>query len=301
MAYKDLYLNPKPFVFGGYQWPREKTLVSFVGVPFDSTVTYKPGSRLGPDHIRIASRNIELYSMRNEIDVEEYGVYDEGDIITVIGDVEKTLDRIEKVVRELVSEKRLYVFVGGEHTITYGVVKGILRKKLGVVVFDAHLDLRNDYLGLKYSHATVMKRVSEILGAGSVFYIGTRAVSREELNEVLKLNHEYVSIHTIRKLGVREVIKRFLKWSENFDTLHISLDVDVLDPSVAPGVSTPEPEGLSSWEFLELLNEVVSERVVSVDIVEYNPINDPSEITAMLISKAIIEIVAKYTSLKLSK
>ncbi len=294
MAYKELYLNPKPMVFGGYLWPREKTSVSFVGVPFDSTVTYKPGSRFGPDHVRIASRNIELYSLRNQVDVEEFGIYDEGDIITIIGDVEKTLDRIEKVVKELINENRLYIFVGGEHTITYGIIRGVYRKKLGVVIFDAHLDLRNDYLGLKYSHATVMKRVSEILGAGSLFYIGTRAISKEELSEVSKLGHEYISIYTVRKLGLREVIKRFLRWSENFSNLHISIDVDVLDPSVAPGVATPEPEGLNSWELLELINELIDNKVISVDIVEYNPLNDPSEITAMLISKIIVEIAAKY-------
>jgi agmatinase len=294
MAYKELYLNSKPMVFGGYLWPREKTFVSFVGVPFDSTVTYKPGSRFGPDHVRIASRNIELYSLRNQVDVEEFGIYDEGDIITIIGDVEKTLDRIEKVVKELISENRLYIFVGGEHTITYGIIRGVYRKKLGVVIFDAHLDLRNDYLGLKYSHATVMKRVSEILGAGSLFYIGTRAISKEELSEVSKLVHEYISIYTVRKLGLREVIKRFLRWSENFSNLHISIDVDVLDPSVAPGVATPEPEGLNSWELLELINELIDNKVISVDIVEYNPLNDPSEITAMLISKIIVEITAKY-------
>ncbi|MGC9009186.1 MAG: agmatinase [Sulfolobales archaeon] len=294
MAYKELYLNSKPMVFGGYLWPREKTFVSFVGVPFDSTVTYKPGSRFGPDHVRIASRNIELYSLRNQVDVEEFGIYDEGDIITIIGDVEKTLDRIEKVVKELISENRLYIFVGGEHTITYGIIRGVYRKKLGVVIFDAHLDLRNDYLGLKYSHATVMKRVSEILGAGSLFYIGTRAISKEELSEVSKLGHEYISIYTVRKLGLREVIKRFLRWSENFSNFHISIDVDVLDPSVAPGVTTPEPEGLNSWELLELINELINNKVISVDIVEYNPLNDPSEITAMLISKIIVEITAKY-------
>ncbi|MGC9148642.1 MAG: agmatinase [Sulfolobales archaeon] len=298
MAYKELYLNPKPLVFGGYLWLREKTSASFIGVPFDSTVTYKPGSRFGPDHVRIASRNIELYSLRNQIDVEEIGIYDEGDIVTVIGDVEKTLDRIEKVVKELVNENRLYIFVGGEHTITYGIVRGIYRRKLGVVILDAHLDLRNDYLGLKYSHATVMKRISEILGAGSLFYIGTRAVSKEELNEASRLGHEYISLYTIRRLGIREVVKRFLKWSENFDNLHVSIDIDVLDPSVAPGVSTPEPEGLNSWELLELVNELLNDKVTSLDIVEYNPLNDPSEITAMLISKLIVEIVSKYVIIK---
>ena len=299
MSYRDLYINPKPLTFGGFNWSREKTLVSFIGVPFDSTTTYKPGSRFGPDHVRIASRNIELYSLRNQIDLEVHGIYDEGDIATVPGDVEKTLDRVEKVAREISSDKRLYIFMGGEHTITYGLVKGFYRKNLGLLVFDAHLDLRDEYLGLRYSHATVMKRVSELLGSGSIFYIGVRAVSREELNEAARLAHEYITMHSLKRIGLREVIKRFLRWSERFDYIYVSIDIDALDPSVAPGVGTPEPEGLSSWEFLELLNDVLSSKVVGVDIVEYNPLNDPSEITAMLISRIIVEISAKYISMNL--
>ncbi|MEZ0290449.1 MAG: agmatinase [Sulfolobales archaeon] len=298
MSYKELYLNPRPNVFGGVSWRRDKTPLSLIGVPFDSTSSYKPGSRFAPDYIRIASRNIELYSIRSQVDVEEYGVYDEGDIAVVYGDVEKTLERVERVLSDIFSESRFPVVIGGEHTISYGVIKAISKRSVGVVVFDAHLDLRDGYMGLRFSHASVMKRVSEILEPGSLFYVGVRAVSREELGEVSRLGHEYILITSLRRLGLREVIKRFIRWSERYKTLYISIDVDALDPSVAPGVETPEPDGLMTWELLDLLDEIIDPRVVGVDIVEINPLNDPSEITVMLGSRIIVEIAAKIISLK---
>ncbi|MEM0457915.1 MAG: agmatinase [Sulfolobales archaeon] len=298
MSYKELYLNPRPNIFGGVSWRRDKTPISFIGVPFDSTVSYKPGARFAPDSIRIASRNIELYSMRKQIDVEEHGVYDEGDVALIHGDVEKTLERVEKVLGELFKEGRFPIVVGGEHTITYAVVKALSRRDLGLVVFDAHLDLRDNYLGLKYSHASVMKRISEILDPGSIFYIGVRAVSREELNELSRLGHEYVSSISLRRQGVREIVKRFVRWSERFKRIYLSIDIDSLDPSVAPGVGTPEPEGLMTWELLDLLDEIIDQRVVGSDLMELNPLNDPSEVTAMLGSRIIIEISAKILTLR---
>jgi agmatinase len=298
LSFKEIFLNRRPEAFGGIEWSRDKTKVSVIGIPFDSTVSYKPGTRFAPDHIRIASRNIELYSIRNQIDVEEHGIYDEGDIAVVHGDVYQTLDRVEKIVREFSSEDRFFIYVGGEHTITQGIIKGLMRKDLGVLVFDAHLDFRDEYLGLRYSHASVMRRVSELLGGGALFYIGVRAFSREELKEISKAGHEYITTVSLRRIGLREVIKRVLRWSDRYKHIYISLDIDVIDPSMAPGVGTPEPDGLTSWELFDLLNEVIDERVVSMDLVEVNPLNDPSEITSTLAAKIIVEATAKYLSLR---
>ncbi len=291
MGLKELYIQRKPLAFGGYEWDRSKTIFSFLGVPFDSTSSFKPGSRFAPDYLRISSRSIELYSIRSSVDMEEVGIYDEGDLIVSHGDPQKTLEILEIVVRDLISEGRIPIIVGGEHTISLGSVRGLPRST-GVLILDAHMDLRDDFMGNRYSHACVSKRILELLGSGALFMVGARAFTREEMRTAMKNNIEFITAQELRREGRRAAAGKILRWMDSFKYIYISIDIDVLDPAFAPGTGTPEPDGLTTWELLDLLYEVVDERTLAFDLVEVNPMVDISGITSALGAKIVFEVAS---------
>jgi agmatinase len=288
---KDLYLVKRPTAFGGYEWSRDKTIFSFVGAPFDSTSTFKPGSRFAPDYLRVYSRSLELFSPRSGVDMEEIGVYDEGDVAVFHGDSLKTIEAIETVVKDLISEGRIPIVVGGEHTVTLGPVRALPRD-IGVVVLDAHMDLRDEYMGNKFSHACVSKRIADLLGPGSVLLVGVRAYTKEELRVAAKSGVDYVTSLEFRREGRRAVAGKILRFMDNHKHIYLSIDIDVLDPSFAPGTGTPEPDGIATWDLLDLLYDVVDERVSGFDVVEINPLADPSGVTSMLGAKIVFEVAS---------
>lgn len=291
MGLKELYIQRKPLAFGGYEWDRTKTIFSFLGVPFDSTSSFKPGSRFAPDYLRISSRSIELYSIRSSVDMEEVGIYDEGDLIVSHGDPQKTLEILETVIRDLISEGRIPIIIGGEHTISLGSVRGLPRNT-GVLILDAHMDLRDDFMGNRYSHACVSKRILELLGPGALFMVGTRAFTREEMRTAMKNNIEFITAQELRREGRRAAAGKILRWMDNFKHIYISIDIDFLDPAFAPGTGTPEPDGLTTWELLDLLYEVVDERTLAFDLVEVNPMVDISGVTSVLGAKIVFEVAS---------
>jgi len=297
---KDLYIQRKPLAFGGYEWSRDRTPFSFIGAPFDSTSTFKPGSRFAPDYLRISSRSLELYSIRSGVDMEEVGVYDEGDIVVSHGDPQKTVETIEAAVGELLSEKRIPIVVGGEHTVSLGPVRAMPRSA-GVLVFDAHMDLREDFMGSRYSHACVSRRILELLGPGSIFMVGVRAFTRDEMRAAVKNNIEFVTPLELRREGRRAIAGRIIRWMDRFKEVYVSIDIDVLDPAFAPGTGTPEPDGISTWELLDLLYEVVDERVLGFDVVEVNPLVDSSGTTSMLGAKIVFEVASYIYSKRARK
>jgi agmatinase len=288
---KELYIQRRPLVFGGYEWDRSKTIFSFLGVPFDSTSSFKPGSRFAPDYLRISSRSIELYSIRSSVDMEEIGIYDEGDLIVSHGDPQKTLEILEIVVRDLISEGRIPIIAGGEHTISLGSVRGLPRST-GVLILDAHMDLRDDFMGNRYSHACISRRILELLGPGALFMVGARAFTREEMRTAMKNNIEFITAQELRKEGRRAAAGKILRWMDNFKNIYISIDIDVLDPAFAPGTGTPEPDGLTTWELLDLLYEAVDERTIAFDLVEINPMVDIPGITSALGAKIVFEVAS---------
>jgi agmatinase len=300
VGFKDLYIQRKPLVFGGFEWERSRTVFSLLGVPFDSTSSFKPGSRFAPDYLRFSSRSLELYSIRSSIDMEEIGIYDEGDIAVSHGDPQKTLEILENVVRELVAEGRIPILLGGEHTVSLGSVKGLSRGT-GVLVLDAHMDLRDDFMGNKYSHACVSRRLLEILGPGSMFMVGVRAFTRDEMRVAMKNGVEFITAPELRREGRRAAAGKILRWMDNFKDIYISIDIDVLDPAFAPGTGTPEPDGIATWELLDLLHEVVDERTQAFDLVEVNPMVDTSGITSALGAKIVFEVASYIYSKRLKR
>ncbi|MHC3128659.1 MAG: agmatinase [Candidatus Bathyarchaeota archaeon] len=287
MSYRELFVSPSP-VFTGNQQPFEAAEYVILGVPFDVTSTYRSGARFAPLAIREASLNIEGYSFRTGIDVEDLKIHDLGDL-HIAGDAELTLGRLALVAQDLFDANKVPVFIGGEHTITLGVMRS-LDENVALVSFDAHLDLRDDYLGLTISHTTFMRRIKETVNPSKILEIGTRAVCKEELDYAKKSGIEYLTAHQIRKDGTDKTVETLDDILEGYEKIYLTIDLDVLDPAFAPAVQNPEPEGLDTPTLLDLLEAVCDRRVVGFDLVEVAPHYDRG-VTATQAAKTIFEVL----------
>lgn len=305
MGIADLYLSRASMVFGGVEVPPSKAVAIIVGIPYDFTSSYRPGSRFGPQAIRVAAANIEFYSLRASRDVDDYGISDLGDIMLPINPRD-ALRRIEEVIYETMAlhKDKLLLSLGGEHTITiatYAASKRI-NSSTCLLFFDAHFDLRDQYMEDPYSHACVLRRIVEKYGPGNVMVIGVRAFSREELEYARRKGVEYVTPIDIRLLGVRGVINKVHRWLDknNCNSLYVSIDMDVFDPAYAPGVGNPEPEGLAPWQLYDILYKAVLESgtdILAADIVEVSPPHDCNGITSILAAKTAVELIALKTAI----
>jgi agmatinase len=278
-------------IFSGFQESFEKADYVVLGVPFDATSTYRTGARFGPNAIRQASLNIETYSFRTGIDVEDLKLHDLGDLDTS-ADTEKTLEKTTIVVKDILEAGKIPVIIGGEHTITFGVINGLGRQssRTAIVSFDAHLDLRNEFAGLKLSHTTFMRRVNEQLKPAKIIEVGTRAVCKEELAFAEEAGIEFFTAHKIRKEGALQIIEQLKRNLEKCGKIYLSVDMDVLDPAYAPGVQNPEPEGLEPYTLLEILNGLCDKRVIGFDVVEVAPPYDQG-VSAIQAAKLMFEIL----------
>ncbi len=285
MSYRELFVSPSP-VFAGSQLSFEEARYVVLGVPLDVTSTYRSGARFAPLAIRDASLNIEGYSFRTETSIEDIKIHDLGDL-HVTGDAELTLGRLALVTQELVEAEKVPVFLGGEHTITLGVLRS-LGENVAVISFDAHLDLRDDYLGLSLSHTTFMRRIKEDVKPAKILEVGTRAVCKEELEYAKEAEVDYVTAQQIRKDGVKKAIEDISGILEGYEKIYITIDMDVLDPAYVPAVQNPEPEGLDTSTLLDILEQVCDSRVVGLDLVEVAPHYDRG-VTATQAAKILFE------------
>ncbi len=297
----ELYVNDTSRVFGCFN-PSLHTPFTLVGAPLDVTASYRPGTRFAPTTIRQAACNIEFYSLRSGLDFEDVGVRDLGDIAISPGVIEDNLERIAKVSREIIENGNRLIVLGGEHLITYGVVKGLLQFKPCLLYLDAHFDLRNEYLGLKLSHASTLRRIIELLGPNKVFVVGVRAFTKSELEYAGKHGVRHITPLQLRLLGLRETSRRIKSWMENCEAVYLSVDMDVFEPAYAPGVSNPEPEGLDPSTVLDLLYMVLDKRLIGFDVVEVSPPYDYGDMTSILAAKIVVETASKlYVDLRLRK
>ena len=270
-------LSPPVKPFSGVDTDPEEAKIWIIGVPFDSTVSFRPGTRFAPAKIREVGWELESYNPLRGIDVEDLQVSDVGDIpLTVEYSV---LERhLKKVIELAMSHSKKTAVIGGEHLITLPIVK-TLKKRYGslrLVVFDAHLDLRDEYpQGSSYSHATVMRRISEM--GVQILYYKPRAFSREE--------YEYLSKTPIVSIAEENDFRQLS------GHIYISIDVDAIDPSYAPGVGNPEPLGITPHEILDALSIIASSNadVVGFDIVETNPLVDVNDVTSLTAAKILME------------
>ena len=252
MSYLELFTS-QTNVFSGLQKPFEEAKYVIFGVPFDATSTYRTGARFGPNAIRQASLNIETYSFRSKIDLEDLALYDAGDL-HVSPDAEKTVDMTRLVVEDILAAGKMPVVLGGEHTITLGVAKGLGARaaKTAIVSFDAHLDLRCEFLGSTLSHTTFMQLISEEVKPAKIFEVGTRSACKEELAYAEKAGVEFFTSQQIIKQGSDRIAEQLKQKLLPYENVYLTVDMDVLDPAFAPAVQNPEPEGITTTALLDI-------------------------------------------------
>ncbi len=294
MGYRELYVSQST-PFSGLQGTFEESNYIILGVPFDATSTFRCGARFGPLAIREASMNLETYSFRTGIDIEDLKLHDLGDL-HVSAEADETLKRLGLVTRELVEAGKLPVTIGGEHTITFGALKG-MSPNIAVISFDAHLDLRDEYMGKTLSHTTFMRRVHEKIKPKSLVEIGTRAVCREELDYARQSGITFLTTHKILTQSLEETVKNVLDNVANCKGIYLTVDMDVLDPAFVPAVQNPEPEGLDTSMLFDLLDRIADDRIIAFDVVEVAPHYDGG-VTAVQAAKTIFEILCRIEKSK---
>ncbi len=284
MSFLDLYMNHNPLITASDS--EGEPIATVFGIPFDSTHSYKPGCRFGPDVIRDAFNNIEIFHPDLGVDLEVANIEDLGNTThTVVAS--EMLNMIRKVTSELVLKKKQLFILGGEHLITYGTYMSF-PKETGYVVFDAHYDLRDEYADIKLSHASYLRRIIEERGADNILHIGARAFVKDELAFLKENNVKTISDQDIREGKGPQLLKEF---TSSFDELYASFDLDVLDPAFAPGVGNPEAVGITPRELFDLIYSLQERKITGVDIVELNPYFDNGS-TASLAAKIISKMIA---------
>lgn len=284
MSYLDLYMNKSPMIVS----PNEQAEVVAVvfGVPFDSTHSYKPGCRFGPDAIRSAFNNIEIFHPHLGVDLNLVGIEDLGNTKHTV-DVNEMTNMVKKVTAEIAKKGKMVVILGGEHSLTYGTYTSF-PKETGYVVFDAHYDLRDSYADVRLSHAAYLRRIVEDRGPDNVVHVGARAFVQEELAFLKDQKISTISDKQIRDGQGPKLIKDALSV---FNDAYVSVDLDVLDPAYAPGVGTPEAVGITSREMFDMVYAMEDNKISCLDIVELNPTYDNGA-TAVLAAKIMSTIIA---------
>ena len=290
MSFRELFTSPAGRFLASERGLDEAEWV-FLGVPLDVSSTFRHGSRWGPSAIREASVGLEVRSLLTGSRLSSLAVCDIGDL-HVSPDISSTLEKLRAVVRELAGMGKKVAVAGGEHTITLGLVSGLM-DALGTpkaLIFDAHLDLRDEFQGLRLCHATVGRRLYELLGPDRIAFLGVRACSDEGTRLAEEEGILVIDARTMAKEGASGVVASLKPVLELEGPLHLSIDLDVLDPAFAPAVQTPEPFGLSPWELLAILTEVCRWGPASFDLVELAPVYDRGQ-TALLAARIMAEVM----------
>ncbi len=259
------------------------------GVPFDGTSSFRRGSRLAPDTIRLAYDNLESFDFQYKVNFPDVHICDLGDLY-VEEDAEEVVNDIERSVKHIVDDGKIPIMLGGEHSLTTGMVRNFPDSSM--IIIDAHSDFRDEYMGNKFNHACITRRSLEILGEGKIFSVGTRSVSKEEFDSPEWPKVRFVSANEVRERGISQVIEEIEKTAGK--EIYFSIDMDGIDPSEAPGVGTPEPYGISSEDVRALINHF-ADRIVGFDVVEMTPVYDNGN-TSMLAAKLIQDFIGSKES-----
>lgn len=261
----------------------ESKIVVF-GAPFDSTTSYRPGTRFASAIMRNESFGIETYSPYQDKDLEDISVFDSGDLELPFGSPDNALLMIENHTTEIINDNKIPLMIGGEHLVTLGAVRAVAKKypNLHIVHFDAHTDLRDEYLGVSLSHASVIRRCHDILGDNKIFQFGIRSGEKVEF----QFAKEHLYLTKFNFVGIENIIDIIKD-----EPVYFTLDLDVLDPSCFCGTGTPEAGGVSFLELLEAFKTVFKLNIVGVDINELSPIYDQSGASTALACKILREIL----------
>lgn len=268
----------------------ESDIVIF-GAPFDSTTSYRPGTRFASRTMRAESYGLETYSPYQDLDLEDFKIFDAGDLELCFGDTELALKDITEMTRTILSDNKLPFMIGGEHLVTLGAVRAMAEKypDLHIVHFDAHADLREEYLGARLSHASVIHRCWDIIGDGKIYQFGIRSGDRAEF----EWGKNHVITQKFDFSGLEDVIKKLKD-----KPVYFTLDLDVLDPSVFPGTGTPEAGGVSFIQLLDAILKVGELDIVGTDINELSPMLDQSGASTAVALKIMREWLLRLCAKK---
>ncbi|HHW92936.1 MAG TPA: agmatinase [Clostridiaceae bacterium] len=268
--------------FCGCGSPYETSRFVIFGVPFDGQASFRPGARFGPSAMRRDSWGLESYSPLLDRDLEDIGVTDLGDLELPCGSVTESLLRVQQAFTTYIEDGKIPVMVGGDHSMTLAGIRAVAKQyeTFHVIHLDAHTDLREDYLGDPFSHGSVMRRAHELLGNGRIHSFGVRSGLREEF--AFAREHLYFYPFTLDQAGLAiDVIGEA--------PVYVTIDLDILDPSVCPGTGTPEPDGVSFSELRRALSIFGKLRVVATDIMELSPPCDLSGASTAVACKLLRE------------
>lgn len=259
-----MYTNPSVLLSGG-----EDPATTILGVPFDSTHSYRPGCRFAPDYIRGMFNNIEVFHSRLGVDLEEMPMNDLGNLVQTVNAADM-IRMVQLVVSETLKDDNTSIILGGEHLVTLGSYMAFPHDT-ALVIFDAHYDLRDQYSGVKLSHASFLRRIVEKRGSSHVLHVGGRAYAAEEMAYAQESN-----IHMITDSDIQDGVgpSQLAEFVKLYDSVYISVDMDVLDPAFCPGVGNPEGCGITSRELFSMIYALDKSNIVGADIVELNPLFD---------------------------
>lgn len=280
-------MNKNIQTFIGCDAEYDESRIVIFGAPYDSTTSFRPGTRFASSAIRSESFGIETYSPYQDKDLTDTLIFDSGDIELCFGNSEKALDAIEERTEEILSDGKIPCMIGGEHLVTLGAFRAVQKKynDVAIVHFDAHADLREDYLGGKLSHASVIRRCHDIVGDGRIFQFGIRSGDRSEF--------VFADSHTEMTKFVLDGTEK-LKEKLGDTPVYFTLDLDVLDPSCFCGTGTPEAGGVSFRELMKAISDVSALNIVGFDMNELSPVYDQSGASTAMACKLLREILLYF-------
>ena len=253
--------------------------IVMMGLPFDGTVSYRSGSRFAPEMIRLASWGLEEYSPNFDKDLADVNFHDAGDLEFPLGNTYKSLEMIKENVEQIYADKKKFFGIGGEHLVTLPALQAISKiyKDIVVVHFDAHTDLRKEYLGEEMSHSAVLYHIGEIIGFENIKQIGIRSGMKEEFDLMKKYNTRLTSPEQLEQLKGKNIF--------------VTVDLDVLDPSIMSGTGTPEAGGLTFNELMDWFKGLSELNIIGADVVELAPDYDHSGVSTAVATKVIRELL----------
>ncbi|MBO5352797.1 MAG: agmatinase [Lachnospiraceae bacterium] len=272
--------------FIGCDCEYEEAQIVLFGAPFDSTTSFRPGARFGSAAIRHESFGLETYSPYQDKELTDYNIFDSGDLELCFGSAESALADIEERTETILADGKFPLLIGGEHLVTLGAVRAVQKKypELHIIHFDAHADLRDDYLGAKLSHACVIRRSHDLLGDGRIHQFCIRSGEKAEF----EFAKEHTDMHRFGFSGLSELVKEL---KESQVPVYFTIDLDCLDPSLFPGTGTPEAGGVTFIQLLDAIRLVAKTNVVAADINELAPMLDTSGVSTATACKVLRELL----------
>lgn len=279
-------LKPNIETFIGCDCDYETAKIVLYGAPFDSTTSFRPGARFGPAAMRHESFGLETYSPYQDADLTDFAVFDSGDLELCFGSADQALQDIECRAAEILQDGKFPLLLGGEHLVTLGAVRAVLNRypDLHIIHFDAHADLRDDYLGAALSHACVIRRCHDLLGDGRIHQFCIRSGDREEF----RFAAGHTELHPFGFEGLAETVDCL---REQKVPVYLTIDLDCLDPGIFPGTGTPEAGGVSFPQLLEAIQLASSVRIVGADVNELAPMLDNSGVSTAAACKVLRELL----------